>query len=350
VDADTQEVTHRLHLPYGGARGEPAVNWPGERDFVGGTRDATGLTHLGAREYDTSTGRFLSVDPVIDVEDPQQMNGYAYGNDNPASFSDPDGLKAKKKAKKPKAKTKTTAPKCGNPRQCDGSNAQIAKDVKKMKKRAAAAQKRQTAAQKRYCANPRQCDQKDVKKVTARNAAQKRKCGNPRQCDGSNAKIAKDVAKMKKRAAAKSLGDAADAATTAGALASGADKYDTAADKWKKEWWASKHAGIYKKQPPLNKPAVKWGGRGLGAVGAAMTFNSAVANGDSLGKAVAKTGVDWAAVWLGTEAGAAVGGAIGSVVPVLGTAAGAFIGAIVGTGVGMLASKGATEWIDSKFD
>jgi hypothetical protein len=32
---------------------------------------------VGAREYDTSTGRFLSVDPIMDLTDPQQINGYA---------------------------------------------------------------------------------------------------------------------------------------------------------------------------------------------------------------------------------------------------------------------------------
>ncbi|MEU9115490.1 RHS repeat-associated core domain-containing protein [Streptomyces sp. NPDC048483] len=53
--------------------------------------DITGLTHLGAREYDPETGRFLSVDPVMDPSDPQQMQGYAYGNSNPVTNVDPDG-------------------------------------------------------------------------------------------------------------------------------------------------------------------------------------------------------------------------------------------------------------------
>ncbi|GAA0245263.1 hypothetical protein GCM10010492_50780 [Saccharothrix mutabilis subsp. mutabilis] len=92
VDAETMSATHRLHLPYGAERDAPA-GWPGERGFVGGTKDAsTGLTHLGAREYDPETGRFLSVDPVIDEEDPQQLHGYLYSNNNPFTYSDPDGL------------------------------------------------------------------------------------------------------------------------------------------------------------------------------------------------------------------------------------------------------------------
>ncbi|WUP09261.1 hypothetical protein OHA28_38385 [Streptomyces sp. NBC_00269] len=40
---------------------------PGTRGYVGGTTDPTGLTHLGAREYDPNLGSFISVDPVIDL-------------------------------------------------------------------------------------------------------------------------------------------------------------------------------------------------------------------------------------------------------------------------------------------
>ncbi|MGW6458304.1 RHS repeat-associated core domain-containing protein, partial [Streptomyces sp. NPDC055078] len=108
VDDSTQQVTHRLHLPYGAARGGSGSpgGWPGQKGFVGGTQDpSTGLTQLGARAYDPLTGRFISVDPVIDFNDPQQMNGYAYANNNPVSFTDPDGLTPKKTKKKQK-KTK----------------------------------------------------------------------------------------------------------------------------------------------------------------------------------------------------------------------------------------------------
>ncbi|QYX79530.1 hypothetical protein K1J60_26135 [Streptomyces akebiae] len=91
VDAATQAVTRRHMTPFGEARGAAAKSWVGERGFVGGTQDPTGLTHLGAREYDPATGRFISVDPVADVTDPQQINGYAYSNNNPVTFADPDG-------------------------------------------------------------------------------------------------------------------------------------------------------------------------------------------------------------------------------------------------------------------
>ncbi|MGA5110663.1 polymorphic toxin-type HINT domain-containing protein [Streptomyces pseudogriseolus] len=93
IEASTQKLTQRRTSPFGGIRGEEPVDWPGTKGFVGGTNDAsTGLTHLGAREYDPSTGRFLSVDPIMDLTDPQQINGYAYSNNNPLTFSDPSGL------------------------------------------------------------------------------------------------------------------------------------------------------------------------------------------------------------------------------------------------------------------
>ena len=37
-------------------------------------------------------GRFLSPDPVFEAGDPNQMGGYTYAGDNPASGSDPNGL------------------------------------------------------------------------------------------------------------------------------------------------------------------------------------------------------------------------------------------------------------------
>jgi RHS repeat-associated protein len=78
--------------PYGELRGSAPAAWPGQKGFVGGLEDkSTGLVQLGARAYDPGLGKFISVDPVTDVEDPQQLNSYAYGNNSPVTFSDPDG-------------------------------------------------------------------------------------------------------------------------------------------------------------------------------------------------------------------------------------------------------------------
>ncbi|WP_059009303.1 polymorphic toxin-type HINT domain-containing protein [Streptomyces specialis] len=93
VDAATSAVSQRRTLPFGDVRGDAPTAWPGTRGFVGGTTDtATGLTHLGAREYDPALGRFVSLDPVMDLADPQQIHGYTYAANNPVTFSDPSGL------------------------------------------------------------------------------------------------------------------------------------------------------------------------------------------------------------------------------------------------------------------
>ncbi|MFE2943239.1 polymorphic toxin-type HINT domain-containing protein [Streptomyces sp. NPDC059255] len=93
VDATSHQLMQRRTLPFGGTRGTQPATWPGTKGFVGGTADtSTGLTHLGAREYDPTTGRFLSADPIMDLTDSQQINGYAYSGNNPLTWSDPSGL------------------------------------------------------------------------------------------------------------------------------------------------------------------------------------------------------------------------------------------------------------------
>ncbi|MFJ3927541.1 polymorphic toxin-type HINT domain-containing protein [Streptomyces sp. NPDC090022] len=82
--------------PFGNDRGtQPAPgSWAGDKGFVGGTKEkATGFTLLGAREYDPTTGRFISPDPIIDAGDPQQWNAYAYSGNSPINKSDASGLK-----------------------------------------------------------------------------------------------------------------------------------------------------------------------------------------------------------------------------------------------------------------
>ncbi|MDQ1026633.1 RHS repeat-associated protein [Streptomyces umbrinus] len=89
-----QPVTRRAFKPYGEVRGPKPSTWPNKRSYLGvGIDDAaTGLTHIGAREYDQNSGRFLSADPIINIADPLQMNGYAYSGNSPVSKSDPTGL------------------------------------------------------------------------------------------------------------------------------------------------------------------------------------------------------------------------------------------------------------------
>ncbi|MEU2469361.1 RHS repeat-associated core domain-containing protein [Streptomyces sp. NPDC012486] len=91
ITVGTLALTRRKQLPFGQLRSEQSTAF-GTRGYVGGTNDPTGLTHLGAREYDPTLGRFLSVDPIIDINQPAQMNAYSYAHNNPLTLSDPDGL------------------------------------------------------------------------------------------------------------------------------------------------------------------------------------------------------------------------------------------------------------------
>ncbi|MCX4811802.1 polymorphic toxin-type HINT domain-containing protein [Streptomyces sp. NBC_01239] len=97
VDAKTGTTTRRRTDPFGNARDDSSsssTGWVNDKGFVGGTIQAsTGLTTLGAREYDADTGRFISADPIVDYTDPQQINGYAYANNSPVSHSDASGLR-----------------------------------------------------------------------------------------------------------------------------------------------------------------------------------------------------------------------------------------------------------------
>ncbi|MFF3334721.1 RHS repeat-associated core domain-containing protein [Streptomyces sp. NPDC002888] len=94
VDATTQAVTRRYTKPFGEARGATPPTWPDDKGFLGKPADIdTGLTHIGAREYDPASGRFLSVDPVLAPDDHESLNGYAYANNTPVTKSDPTGLR-----------------------------------------------------------------------------------------------------------------------------------------------------------------------------------------------------------------------------------------------------------------
>ncbi|HCT80495.1 MAG TPA: hypothetical protein DGG94_03860 [Micromonosporaceae bacterium] len=91
IDAVTLTANRRRFMPYGETRAAQPT-WAGTKNYVGGTKDDTGLTHLGAREYDPNLGRFISADPIMDLNDPQQWHAYTYANSNPVTWKDPSGL------------------------------------------------------------------------------------------------------------------------------------------------------------------------------------------------------------------------------------------------------------------
>jgi RHS repeat-associated protein len=65
--------------------------------FTGKERDSeSGLDNFEARYLGSSMGRFMSADPenlsgLINQDDPQAWNGYAYVRNNPLVYTDPGG-------------------------------------------------------------------------------------------------------------------------------------------------------------------------------------------------------------------------------------------------------------------
>ncbi|MBK8447337.1 MAG: hypothetical protein IPL41_11835 [Micropruina sp.] len=94
INSATGALSTTWQDPYGAQRGTPPTAWTGDRGYVGGTKDATGLTRIGARDYDPALQRFITLDPIQDLADPLQWNPYTYSNNSPITKADPSGLKA----------------------------------------------------------------------------------------------------------------------------------------------------------------------------------------------------------------------------------------------------------------
>lgn len=98
-------VVWRAHdKPFGEEFQTTATPEHSSRRFIGKEKDKeTGLVYIGARYLDPVTGRFLQPDPVGPVDpmtgkvnaamlsNPQRLNRYAYGLNNPYWYIDPDG-------------------------------------------------------------------------------------------------------------------------------------------------------------------------------------------------------------------------------------------------------------------
>jgi len=86
------------YTPYGSrltyeARQPQETTWDEKQWYTGKLEESRqGIQYFGARWYDPSIGRFLSVDPVNYIEgNPFSFNRYAYANNNPYRYVDPDG-------------------------------------------------------------------------------------------------------------------------------------------------------------------------------------------------------------------------------------------------------------------
>ncbi|WP_152628357.1 polymorphic toxin-type HINT domain-containing protein [Streptacidiphilus neutrinimicus] len=93
LDATAKNPTWRQSTPYGAPRGTtPGSGWLDPNGFLNKHQDTNDqLTTVGARQYDPTLGRFISLDPVLEAGT-QQANGYTYAGSNPTTDSDPTGL------------------------------------------------------------------------------------------------------------------------------------------------------------------------------------------------------------------------------------------------------------------
>jgi RHS repeat-associated protein len=83
-------VSRTRYEPYGNTAAGTVPNGLG---FTGQFNDpSTGLIYMQQRYYDPIAGRFLSMDPISsDADTGDKFDRYAYANNNPYRFTDPDG-------------------------------------------------------------------------------------------------------------------------------------------------------------------------------------------------------------------------------------------------------------------
>jgi len=93
TDAAGNVVWKETYRPYGERQNNPPAEANNRIGFTGKPFDpTTGLSYMGARYYDPVLGRFLGVDPeAVSPENLHSFNRYAYANNNPYRYIDPDG-------------------------------------------------------------------------------------------------------------------------------------------------------------------------------------------------------------------------------------------------------------------
>jgi RHS repeat-associated protein len=90
TDANGTLLWRESYAPYG----KRLTREAGSKDTVWytGKPEDVGLIYFGARWYDPDIGRFMAMDPIgFDPENIHSFGRYAYANDNPYKFHDPDG-------------------------------------------------------------------------------------------------------------------------------------------------------------------------------------------------------------------------------------------------------------------
>lgn len=96
TDKDGNLKWREQYRPFGERIQKDPATRDNNRFYTGHVQDEeTGLTYMGARFYDPIAGRFMAVDPVKYQEgNLHSFNRYAYANNNPYKYVDPDGKEA----------------------------------------------------------------------------------------------------------------------------------------------------------------------------------------------------------------------------------------------------------------
>jgi RHS repeat-associated protein len=92
TDTSGAVISRTRYEPYGYVASgvQPTIGFTGHVNDVD-----TGLTYMQQRYYDPVAGRFLSIDPVVtDANIGGSFNRYAYANNSPYKYVDPDGRNA----------------------------------------------------------------------------------------------------------------------------------------------------------------------------------------------------------------------------------------------------------------
>ncbi|TAK35827.1 MAG: hypothetical protein EPO21_04880 [Chloroflexota bacterium] len=92
TDANFNAVDGMRYLPYGGSR-DTGTNLQTDHLFTSQVLDASiGLYWYNSRAYDPVLGRFLVPDTIVpNAMNPQSLNRYSYGRNNPLRYTDPSG-------------------------------------------------------------------------------------------------------------------------------------------------------------------------------------------------------------------------------------------------------------------
>ena len=93
TDSSGAKRNEQRYQPFGALRSGGTGQSLTDKLYTGQTLDAsTGLYYYGARYYDPALGRFVQPDTIVPQPgNPQALNRFSYGYNNPLRFTDPTG-------------------------------------------------------------------------------------------------------------------------------------------------------------------------------------------------------------------------------------------------------------------